>query len=627
MESNDCCVSKVFKTVKNEMFYEYEYNDIKLIIDSNEYIFASKICSDNKKKFNKWLELKRTKDIIIKLEKYLEITETKKGLRSIYNVNNKKPMLMFKRDSGYRDLQGFYIHKKLLHYLCEWANIDYAFKVAEIMDLINEELHLRNIKLEDKINELETYIEQLKLEHNIYKTKINSGFNHEHPGCLIIRKVLANDKHYHIMYDEKQHFENSEKDIIINDIYNPQKHHSLINFYARNNQLTNIKYIKPNIVETDEVENIKNAIKEIQTFNVKLPSYDDIIKKTMNSFKENNYKLKAKMFEVYCSMKYKIPLYHNEKTELLSLTKQDKGVDLIDIKNGIIGQCKYYTTLKLSITKLETFVNFCKHLNDFKHKLFINGNCKLYKNIETCKLFEIVRVDEIEFDEWYDKNVSYSFNKTYDEKLTDARTWLKEELDKNEFIYLDDAIKHVSEFYKLNISNDNRFGMCFSDLYLHVRKNMIPTKDGRKILMKNIDKNDEINFIKSTIKFGQYTCDDYIQIHNVKFNTNYITHGFGQKFTSLFKRTNAGMLIRRTVNGKENIHILELDNEIEKRNEFIKFINQNKYEHHYDKHVNFKLETELMKKFNQKYHRYENIKTFRDLLYDLGFANLTTSWH
>jgi hypothetical protein len=59
-------------------------------------------------------------------------------------------------------LKGWYIHPKLVHFVAEYCSIRYAFKVAEIMDLINEKNQLLNKTLEDTISEMRKENEELK---------------------------------------------------------------------------------------------------------------------------------------------------------------------------------------------------------------------------------------------------------------------------------------------------------------------------------------------------------------------------------------------------------------------------------------------------------------------------------
>ena len=58
----------------NEIFIETTYMNVSVIVDSNGYYQASKICKDNKKKFKDWKRLEKTAEILEKYSKRLEMS-------------------------------------------------------------------------------------------------------------------------------------------------------------------------------------------------------------------------------------------------------------------------------------------------------------------------------------------------------------------------------------------------------------------------------------------------------------------------------------------------------------------------------------------------------------------------
>ena len=130
-----------------ETFTKTDYNGISVIIDSNGYYNASKICKDNKKLFkdisrnNYWIE-------------YLD--ELTYG-GEISTIDLVKEKLQF---SKY--IRGIYIHPKLVNWLCMHLDYKYAIKVSEIMDLMNERIHINNSNLEEEIEKLKKENEELK---------------------------------------------------------------------------------------------------------------------------------------------------------------------------------------------------------------------------------------------------------------------------------------------------------------------------------------------------------------------------------------------------------------------------------------------------------------------------------
>ena len=109
--------------ISGETFIIIQYNGISIIQKENDkYVNASKIGNDNKKQTRKYISSKTFQQICDKFKsKYPQI----------------EPYYILRK--GYSDSYfGIYVHPKLIHFICYWADIDYAFTVAEIMDLINE---------------------------------------------------------------------------------------------------------------------------------------------------------------------------------------------------------------------------------------------------------------------------------------------------------------------------------------------------------------------------------------------------------------------------------------------------------------------------------------------------------
>ena len=89
------------------------------------------------------------------------------------------PNLINKRLDLSNELKGFYIHRKLVNFLCFHVNLKYAIKVSEIMDIIDEKIKLNNSKLENEIDILKTLavptctndkkLRIMKVDENIYK--------------------------------------------------------------------------------------------------------------------------------------------------------------------------------------------------------------------------------------------------------------------------------------------------------------------------------------------------------------------------------------------------------------------------------------------------------------------------
>ena len=160
--------SRVIKC-NNEEFIETTYNEISVIIDSNGYYQASKICKDNNKKFNNWKRNAYTQELLEKYSKRLDLAVEFGSA----NSGSRNKSLIYKRTGEFHEFQGNYIHPKLVNSFSLWVNIEYAIVVGEIMDSINELIHLRNISLKTFNEELKQENENLKQEIKDLNNKIN----------------------------------------------------------------------------------------------------------------------------------------------------------------------------------------------------------------------------------------------------------------------------------------------------------------------------------------------------------------------------------------------------------------------------------------------------------------------
>ena len=171
-----------------EKFIRTDYNGISVIIDSKGYYNASKICSDNKTRFlnisrnNYWTDYLSIISLLLKIEQQELIVE------KLHN-------------NGFSiDVQGVYIHPKLVNYLCIHVNLEYAVKVSEIMDLMNERIHINNSNLEEEIEKLKKENEKLE------KLAVPEGTN-----TKLLRILKIRDNKYKITADSYRSDKSFEK--------------------------------------------------------------------------------------------------------------------------------------------------------------------------------------------------------------------------------------------------------------------------------------------------------------------------------------------------------------------------------------------------------------------------------
>ena len=153
-----------------ETFKLTTYNGISVMIDSNGFYNASKICSDNQKRFNDISGSKYWNEYLDEISSVLKIPQT--------------DLIVEKLDFS-NDVKGIYIHPKLVNYLCMHVNYKYAILVGEIMDLYNQKILENNSTLENEIKDLKELavpkktnnkkLRIMKIEDNLYKISGDSS--------------------------------------------------------------------------------------------------------------------------------------------------------------------------------------------------------------------------------------------------------------------------------------------------------------------------------------------------------------------------------------------------------------------------------------------------------------------
>ena len=135
----------LFCVENNETFMKGTYNGVSIIYRvSDKYVNVSHLCNQAGKKFYGFTRGKRWNEIL----KYWIENEGIANLPPVYEIHKK-----------YNKAQGIYVHSDLIHFVAEWISIEYAFKVAKIMNLINERNQLTNKSLEDTTIDLQDEID------------------------------------------------------------------------------------------------------------------------------------------------------------------------------------------------------------------------------------------------------------------------------------------------------------------------------------------------------------------------------------------------------------------------------------------------------------------------------------
>ena len=168
------------------VFTRTDYNGISVLVDEHGYYNGSKICSDNGTRMFNITKNQDWSDYIERLSSLLQMEQRELAINRL-------------NTDGYsREVQGVYIHPKLVNWLCMHLDMDYAIKVSEIMDLINERIHIQMISLEEEIQNLQEENKQLKKEVDELKPRaVPKGTNRK-----LLRIIQHVDGYYQLIADQ-----------------------------------------------------------------------------------------------------------------------------------------------------------------------------------------------------------------------------------------------------------------------------------------------------------------------------------------------------------------------------------------------------------------------------------------
>lgn len=264
------------------------------------------------------------------------------------------------------------------------------------MNIINEELHLRNITLNERLQEEEMLIEQLKnrIEDENLSKSITTG---------TIRITHLSKNKYKIYASDTILFSNNN-DYVIN-ITNAKKTWSLtkklldIHDYEFVEKIIGLK----EIYNIYDIEKFKKLIIDVKYNKILIESYfniDDKITELLLSFKSFSHKRKqliiGKIFEYYVIKQLNlIPLDLMNK---LNCSRNDTGIDAIDINNKKFIQCKYYNK-NITFDDINSFllqVNYYRYIiPEFKTCLVVQTNSIIDDEIKDF-IDEIIYIDFID---------------------------------------------------------------------------------------------------------------------------------------------------------------------------------------------------------------------------------------
>lgn len=134
-----------------------------IMVKSNGYVNASKLCNDCERDFLEWVSEESTKELMSFLEKR--------------EKNSVIPLLTKRHEGVKNNLKGIYVHPDLVINLAMWCSPEYALKVSTIMESYHI-LSAKNKLLKDKdekIDELKKIIKKEKKEAAMKRRKFEQA--------------------------------------------------------------------------------------------------------------------------------------------------------------------------------------------------------------------------------------------------------------------------------------------------------------------------------------------------------------------------------------------------------------------------------------------------------------------
>ena len=299
------------KTYKNEEFITHKYNDIEIIYRRKDMYFnAGAMCRSQGKRINKLFETKYWNDEVKPLyTKYLNTRypnlDTAKAL----------PILSYTLDGSYQEFQGTYMHPKLINRIAQWCSVEYSFKVDRYMDQINEELMLRNITFEQKLQEKDQEIQKLRNHYEQQLKEKDDMLDKHNQGRKMIEGEIeimpTSQTNVYRIFSRFIKTTNQNPENTYIHTYNPRSIFGNFKFYIKNDLIDGIKRIKnkDNDLYKGDLKHIVSVINDImqnkKPITKTLKELNEKDATVAESYSNENAKNGLK-FEVYISNKYNL---------------------------------------------------------------------------------------------------------------------------------------------------------------------------------------------------------------------------------------------------------------------------------------------------------------------------------
>lgn len=389
-------------------FRRTTWNGISVVQEvESGYYSANNVCRENRKHFEKISSKKYWQDYIEALSVRLT---TRRSTRPPQTRSALLLRASFEITDVQNDFRGTYIHPYALHFLCEHVNYEYAIKVSELLDLLNERNQLTHQTLEQTIEALKSKIESknhvlneleaelisradiideqnIVIEHkDAIIDEYNKPFN-QIDGTPSIYALPKDSSHFQLRIDPFGFGTNGIRNVklinasfIRNEVIKVLKSESLVTSINR-------EYWIP-MNKLDYAFNLINEIKDNRRTEILTPEErNEFIDKKLETFRAGRKSTQTDglifEYETIKSNSSYIPWKLIPKTILNTYgeRRKDRGIDAVEIENNEISkiiQIKKHNGGYLRRDELQTFLSKCSQ-ERYSHasKLLIVKNAKI----------------------------------------------------------------------------------------------------------------------------------------------------------------------------------------------------------------------------------------------------------
>jgi len=338
---------------------------------------------------DRFMSNKDTKDFINELESEIRANTEFDKTNEIESQLNEHPSWFILEQAGRKyELRGYFLHPELFMLFVFWLSKKRAIRYIRMINIMCNRAAIRNITINQK---LQAEAKRRELEAKEFRKSIKE-LNHEikareiaETGSIIVSQTERGIKLYYSTINEPD----AKDRIVYRDIYHPKETLERLNKELANS----LQRIQKSLYGGNIEENRNEIEVAIEKSIIKTETEEFIFNENEYQKRLQRYEADASdsargyLYESVCSRNLKIPLYSDMNDAWFykfGLSKKDPGIDLVDAKNKVVYQCKYYAELKPSQSLDRTKSAYMKIRaidNSYTLKLIVPEACRIHSRV------------------------------------------------------------------------------------------------------------------------------------------------------------------------------------------------------------------------------------------------------